>query len=354
MMKAQWANPSSSHAFGVRCKEEIENARRVTANALGAAPEEVYFTSGGTESDNMALFGGAFAGNEKQIVTTSVEHAAVAKTVRNLRREHGYSVDYVPLSGGELDLDYLERAVTEKTAVVSIMLVQNEVGTVFPLAEISRIVKRRNPNALVHCDAVQGFGKIPFTVDGLGVDLLSVSAHKVHGIAGCGALYVRNGVNIFARQFGGGQERGLRSGTESAPLIAAFSEAIRTVFANFEADAEKMTQLRDYAMLRLKACFLDARLNTNERCAPHIVSFTLPGINAGDAVQALGKRGICVSNGSACKSNSRGTEKRKQALEYYGLTDEEVRKTLRLSFCPENTAEEIDSAISALGEIVQA
>ena len=225
----------------------------------------------------------------------------------------------------------------------------NEVGTVFPLKEISSIVKRLNPTALVHCDAVQGFGKIPFTVDGLGVDLLSVSAHKVNGISGCGALYARNGIRLSARQFGGGQERGLRSGTEATALIAAFGEAARVTFERLPASASYITELRDYALSELSRCFPYIRLNTDNNCAPHIVSFTLPGVKAVDAVISLGEEGICISNGAACKSNTpHGEDKRGQALESYGLSDALIRSTLRVSFCASNTKSEINAFINAL------
>ena len=350
VMTEHWGNPSASYGFGDRSKAQLTSARRQVAYALGAVPHEIFFTSGGTESDNLAILGAvtAHAGHGRHVVTTAVEHSAVSKTVRNLRREHGCAVTYVPIANGTLDIHALEDAITDETVLVSVMLVQNEVGTVFPLREISKTVKRKNPNTLIHCDAVQGFGKIPFTVDELGVDLLSVSAHKIHGVSGCGALYVREGVSLFTRQFGGGQENGLRSGTESVALIAAFGEAIRITFETLARDAAHMTALRDYTLSELPKHFPDVKLITNTDCAPHIVSFTLPGIDAQDMVERLGAQGICISNGAACKSNERSDGKRKQALEYYGLSDDEVRSTLRVSFCGDNTFDEIDAMIAAL------
>ena len=350
VMTAKWGNPSASYSFGERSKAVITTARKQVAHALGALSHEIYFTSGGTEADNLAILGAVTAHNKlgKHVVTTAVEHSAVSKTVRNLRREHGCEVTYVPMDGGNLDLNALEQAITDETVLVSVMLVQNEVGTIFPLREISRVVKRKNPDTLLHCDAVQGFGKLPFMVDSLGVDLLSVSAHKIHGVSGCGALYVRDGVSLFARQFGGGQENGLRSGTESVALISAFGEAVRITFENLATNAAKMAALRDYALTELLKNFPNVILNTDKSCAPHIVSFTLPGIDALETVQSLGEQGIYISNGAACKSNERSDDKRKQALEYYGLTDAHVRSTLRVSFCAENTVADIDAMIEAL------
>ena len=350
VMTSKWGNPSASCGFGERSRAVITAARKQVAYALGAVPHEIYFTSGGTESANLAIFGAvtANAKHGNHIVTTAVEHSAVSKTMRNLRREHGCEITYVPMDGRTLDLQALGNSITDETVLVSVMLVQNEVGTVFPLPEISKIVKRRNPNTLLHCDAVQGFGKIAFTVDEMGVDLLSVSAHKIHGISGCGALYVREGTQLFARQFGGGQESGLRSGTESVALIAAFGEAVRITFANLAQNATHITALRDYALTELPRRFTNVIFNTDALCAPHIVSFTLRGIEAANAVQALGAQGICISNGAACKSNERGDDKRKQALEYYGLTDAQVRDTLRISFCGGNTFDEIDAMVAEL------
>ena len=352
VMTSKWGNPSASYGFGEQGKAILSSSRAQVAVALGANPSEIYFTSGGTEADNLAIFGAVTARKEigQHVVTTAVEHSAVSKTMRNLRREHSCEVTYVPMKGRTLDLQALENSITDETVLVSVMLVQNEIGTVFPLPEISKIVKRRNPNTLLHCDAVQGFGKIAFTVDEIGVDLLSVSAHKIHGISGCGALYVREGTQLFARQFGGGQENGLRSGTESVALIAAFGEAVRITFANLAQNAAHMTALRDYSLTELSKRFPNAKLNTDALCAPHIVSFTLPGIEAANAVQALGAQGICISNGAACKSNERGDDKRKQALEYYGLTDAQVRDTLRISFCGGNTVDEIDAMAAALDQ----
>ena len=347
IMAYTWGNPSSGHEFGALARLELDNARKIVANALGASPGEVYFTSGGTEADNIAILGGCLARKNRHVVTTAIEHAAVAKTIRNLRREHGFAVDYIPLKGGRLDLEALENTITEQTSMVSVMLVGNEVGTIQPVAEISRIVKRKNRAALLHCDAVQGFSKLPFTVDSLGVDMLSISAHKIGGIQGCGALYLRSGTRIFARQFGGGQENGLRSGTESVPLIAAFGEATRLTFASPEKNAVHMTDVRNYCIAELSRRFSTAVILTDKACAPHIISFTLPDTDAAQTVAALGNHGICISNGAACQSNERDN-KRGQALEAYGLTDAEIRSTLRVSLCSGNTREDIDAMVAEL------
>ena len=350
-----WGNPSSIHKFGEQSKDLISNARKDIASALGANEAEIFFTSGGTESINLAILGATTSYEQpygKHIVTTDVEHSAVAKTVRNLRREFDCKVDYLPIVNYKLDLDALERSITDETSLVSVMLVQNEVGTIFPLHEISKIVRRKNPNTILHCDAVQGFGKIKFTVDDLGVDLLSVSAHKIHGVSGCGALYVKEGTKLSARQFGGGQEKGLRSGTESTAMIAAFSEAVRITFENIDRDISHITSLRDYTLSELSKKFPEVILITDNECAPHIVGFTFPFVMAEDVVRTLGEHEIYISNGSACKSNFRSSTKRKQALEYYGLSDEMVRHTLRVSFCDSNTTTEIDEMLVALANMM--
>ena len=350
IMTIGWGNPSSEHGFGAQAKCEIEKSREIISAALGAQPKEIYFTSGGTEADNLAIFGACTAGAGGHIVTTAVEHSAVAKTVRNLRREHGFEISYIPLKNGGLDLELLEKSVTDETLLVSVMLVDNEVGTIFPLAVVSRIIKRKNPKVLLHCDAVQGFGKIPFAVNELGVDLLSISAHKIHGIQGSGALYVKEGTQLFARQFGGGQEKSLRSGTESVPLIAAFGEATRITFERMDDSLAQMTSMRDYCIAELRRHFNSVRILTDEACAPHIVSFTLPGVDAQETVRQLGAQGICISNGAACKSNEPpNPNKRGQALTSYGLTDAQIRSTLRVSLCAENTRADIDALIAALG-----
>jgi cysteine desulfurase len=348
MLKNVYGNPSSLHTLGKNSKLAIEKARQYIADALSVSFEEVYFTSGGTESDNLAITGAclANAGHGKRIVTTSAEHAAVTKTIRNLKRQ-GWEVEYIPSSGGKLDLDAMERAINERTVLVSAMMVNNEIGCIFPIKEIKAMIERKHSPALLHCDAVQGFGKLPFTAHGIGADLISISAHKIHGVKGAGALYVKHGVNMHTILFGGGQERGLRSGTESSPLIAAFGEAARLTFANLKQDIAHMTRLRDYCLQAIAEKIPMAVINSSRQGAPHIVNISLPGIANQTIVHYLDDKGIYISSGAACKSNhTRGPS----VLESLGLSRMLADSALRISFSPMNTKNDIDALVKALAE----
>ncbi|WP_169717915.1 Cysteine desulfurase IscS [Sporomusa silvacetica DSM 10669] len=348
MLTEVYGNPSSLHRLGVKSKFEIEKARQNIADALGVVSEEIYFTSGGTESDNLAIMGACLANSNrgKRIVTTVAEHAAVTKTIRDLKKQ-GWEVEYVSAPGGQLDMEAMERAIDEQTVLVSAMMVNNEIGCIFPINEIKTIIKRKRSPALLHCDAVQGFGKLPFTAASIGADLISISAHKIHGVKGAGALYVKKGVNMYTIMFGGGQERGLRSGTESSPLIAAFGEAARLTFANLRKDILHMTGLRDYCIRAIADKIPSAIINSNKQGAPHIVNFSLPGIKNETVVHYLDGKGIYISSGAACKSNhTRGPS----VLESFGLSRALADSALRISFSPMNTKSDIDALIEALVE----
>ena len=348
MLTEKYGNPSSLHHLGVESKLEVQIARQSIADALGAAPDEIYFTSGGTESDNLAITGACSANSRhgNRIVTTVAEHAAVTKTIRNLKRQ-GWAVEYIPAPGGRLDLAALKNAIDEQTVLVSVMMVNNETGCLFPINEVKRIMSQKSSPALLHCDAVQGFGKLPFRAAGIGADLISISAHKTHGVKGAGALYVKNGAKIYPIMFGGGQEKGLRSGTESSPLIAAFGEAARITFANLHKNILRMTELRDYCLEAITDQLPRAIINSNKQGAPHIVNFSLPGIHNEKIVHFLDGKGIYISSGAACKSNhTRGPS----VLESLGLSRALADSALRVSFSPMNTADDIDQLIKALVE----
>ena len=346
MLREGFGNPSSPYRLGLESRAELQKARQNIATALAVAPEEIYFTSGGTESDNLAITGACQA-NSKQgnrIVTTVAEHAAVTKTIRNLKRQ-GWEVEYVSAHGGKLDMEAMERAIDEKTVLVSVMLVNNETGCIFPASEIKRIIEKKRSPALLHCDAIQGFGKLSFTAASAGADLLSISAHKLHGVKGAGALYAKNGAKIHPIFFGGGQERGLRSGTESTPLIAAFGEAVHITFANLQKDIMHMAGLRDYCIGAIADQLPGAVLNSKKQGAPHIVNLSLPGRKSEPVVHFLDDRGICVSSGAACKSNyTRGPS----VLESLGISRALAESALRVSFSPMNTKTEIDALVEAL------
>jgi cysteine desulfurase len=344
-----YANPSSSHLPGRQSCKELRKARRSVSRALGCLESEVFFTSGGTESNNLAIFGTAslLIRQGNKIITTAVEHAAVTKAIRILRRQ-GWKVEYIPSPGYSLDLDALEAAIDERTVLVSAMLVNNEVGCIFPIKQIGEIIKAKGSKALLHTDAVQAFGKIPFTPSGLGADLVSISAHKIHGIKGSGALYVRKGLKLHAHQFGGGQERGLRSGTESMPSIAAFGKAAQLMSERFEADRAHMATLREYCLQSLTVHVPGVTINSSSLSAPHILSFSLAGVNSARAVRYLSGCGIYVSDGAACKSHYKS--KGPQVLESFGLSQKDIYSVIRVSFCAENTKNDVDALVSVLVE----
>lgn len=346
-----YGNPSSIHRLGRESKRELEKARKNIADSLKVKPEEICFTSGGTEADNLAIKGACFANRHlgNRIITTTVEHAAVTKTIRDLKKQ-GWEAEYIPALSGKLDLEALEKAIDEKTVLISVMLVNNETGCVFPVHKIKEIIKKKNSQAILHCDAVQGYGKIKFSAPELGVDLLSISAHKIHGPKGVGALYVKNGTKMFSVNLGGGQERGLRSGTESVPLIAGFGEAVKIMFSNFEKDTAHLKKLRNYCLDRIKKMLPGAVINSAKDGAPHIVNISLPGLANRDVLEFLDSRGIFVSSAAACKSNhSRGPS----VLESLGISRDLANSALRISFSYLNTEQDVDVLMSTLLEYCQ-
>lgn len=346
MLAEVYGNPSSIHRLGKESRDALEVARRIIAESLGAEPDEIYFTSGGTESANLAIKGACLANSKhgNRIVTTAAEHPAVTKTIRDLKKQ-GWEVAYISAPNGELDLKEMEHAIDDKTVLVSGMLVNNETGCIFPVNKIKEIIQRKQSPALLHCDAVQAYGKLQFTAASLGADLISVSAHKIHGPKGAGALYVKKGTNMFTTILGGGQERGLRSGTENTPAIAGFGDAVRITFSNIEKDIAHMKELRDYCIDAIREQIPAAVINSNHLGAPHIVNFSLPGFNNKKVVEFLDHRDIFISSAAACKSNhSRGPS----VLESLGLSRELAESALRVSFSHNNTKGNIDMLIEAL------
>lgn len=346
MLTEVYGNPSSIHRLGQESRNILENARQTIAGTLAVQSDEIYFTSGGTESDNLAIKGACLANSKygNKIVTTVAEHPAVIKPIRDLKRQ-GWEVTYISAPHGELDMDELEGAIDERTVLVSTMLVNNEIGSIFPIEKIKPIIERKKSPALLHCDAVQGYGKINFTAASLGADLISISAHKIHGPKGVGALYVRNGVNMFSLQLGGGQENGLRSGTESIPLIAGFAEAARLTFANRMKDIAHMTKLRNYCIDQLRTRIPAAVIHSNKSGAPHIVHFSLLGKVNREVVEYLSSKDIFISSAAACKGNrSRGPS----MLESLGLSRELADSSLRVSFSYLNQFKDIDALVEAL------
>ncbi len=340
---AHFGNPSSRYGFGREAARRVKEDRESVANAFGCSPDELFFTSCGTEGDNWAIRRGAELNRRrgKHIVTTAIEHAAVLETCRNLERR-GYEVTCLkPGRSGRVTAEQLAAALRPDTALVSMMLVNNETGAVLPVADCVRAVKAFDPAILFHCDAVQGFLKTPEPLARLGADLVAVSGHKIGAPKGVGALYIKKGVRLPPLLTGGGQEEGLRSGTEATAQIAAFAAAVRAVAAD-ETRLERTASIKDYTLSRLKQTL--PRLEVVSRGdAPHICAVTLPGYKSEVVVRVLGDRGVCVSSGSACHKG-----RPSHVFAAMNLPKPWLDGALRLSFSPDSTKEEADVLVSAL------
>ncbi len=348
-MTEDYGNPSSVHGKGVEAERYLREARTALAKSLKVSENEIYFTSGGTESDNWAIRGTAAANRHagKQLITTSVEHPAVMMPMHALE-EQGYQLSYLPVDKtGKIRLADLETALSDETVLVSIMYVNNEVGAIEPVAEAGALIKKKNPRALFHVDAVQAYGKYPIYPRRLGIDLLSVSAHKLHGPKGVGFLYVRNGVKIRPLILGGGQQKGLRSGTDNVPGIAGMAQAAKDAFATMEEDHAHLLALKERLINGLKE-LPDVVIHSEEgeAGAAHIVNAAFLGVRSEVLLHALEERGIFVSAGSACSSNRKSSES--YVLKAMHLSDAELESSLRFSFSRFTTEEEIDVCLAAL------
>ena len=338
-----WGNPSSQYPIGKDARDAVGTARETVAAALGCKAEQLIFTSCGSESDNwairLALHQNRHAG--KHVITTAVEHSAILEPCKALEQE-GYSVTYLkPDKNGNITVSQVENALRDDTALVTMMLVNNETGCIFPVAEVAQLLKEKKSRALLHTDAVQGFLKIPFRADTLGADLISVSAHKVHGIKGAGALYIRPGLSLQPLIYGGGQEQGLRSGTEATGQIAGFAKAVELRCEHLDETLAHMAAIKAYAEETLLALGGVVRVGNGQ--APHILSVSLVGYPSANVVTELGSQGICISAGSACH--------RGQLSHVYramGLDKKTAAGVLRISFGPETTKEDIDVLTIAL------
>lgn len=345
-MTEDFGNPSSLHSLGTAAAKAVAAQRDTIAAALGCRGEEVYFTSCGTEGDNWAVALAVHLGRHrgKHIITTAIEHSAVLEPCRALERE-GYEVTYLrPDAQGHISLAELEAALRPDTVLVSMMLVNNETGAVQPVAEAAKLLRQKKSAALLHTDAVQGFLKIPFTPKALGADLLTVSGHKIGAPKGIGALYIRAGLQVQPLLRGGGQERGLRSGTEATAQIAAFACAAKAGAEKLEAHRAYLQALKDYTLETLQQAVPELVV-VAPGDAPHICAVSLPGYPSQVVVRYLSDKGICLSSGSAC-------HKGKASHVYAAMKlSKAVRDgMLRLSFAPSNTREEIDVLAQALGQ----
>lgn len=345
LMTECWGNPSSLHTLGFRAKKELDGAREVIAGRLGALPEEVTFTGGGTEANNLAVLGAARARKRmgRHIVTTGIEHDSVLAAMKQLEGE-GFTVTYLaPGTDGNIDPSELERAIGPDTVLVSMMLCNNETGAILPVQAAARAIRRKRSPALLHMDCVQAFCKLGFTVKSLGADLCTVSGHKVHGPKGVGALYVKKGVRLLPIVYGGGQERGLRSGTESLPLICAFAKAVELAPAASET-MERVEELRGLLLNRLSD-IPGIEVNSPPDGLPYIVNLSAPGVRAETMLHFLAGLGVYVSAGSAC-----GRAKPSHVLEAMGLPRERVASALRVSFSRFSTKEDVFALIEGLRE----
>lgn len=347
-----FGNPSAMHRKGVEAERYVREAAETIAALLKIQPKEILFTSGGTESDNLALIGGAFANQRagKHIITTSVEHPAVENPAAFLE-EQGFEVTRLPVDHrGVVRLDALTQALREDTILVSVMMVNNETGAVMPISEIAEIVHRKNPRILFHVDAIQGFGKYRIFPSRMGIDLLSVSGHKFHGPKGVGFLYIRNGVKVRPMILGGGQQNGMRSGTDNVPGIAGMAAAAEKVCTDMEKKTEHLRCLKKRMAEGLQE-IPEVRINgmALEEGAPHILSVTVPGVRSEVLLHALEEKSIYISAGSACSSHKRRPS---AVLTAMGLPKADIESTVRISFSEENTMEEVDYALQSFGEIV--
>ncbi len=359
VMRTAWGNPSSVHAAGCRAKEVLEESRAVVAGALGVAPDEVFFTSGATESNNLAVRGVCSARRETpgQIVTSTLEHASVTRSVRGMRREGGWKVSYIDAVGGALDLDQLRCALDGvPTTLITIMNVQNEVGYVFPSEKIGCIRDELSPDALFHVDATQAFCKLSAKPREWHADLVSVASHKIGGPRGIGALYVRDGVKMHTNAFGGGQERGLRSGTEPVFLAAGFACAVELATSECEQTFAHVRALNEQLRAQLASALPGAIVNSPEDASPFIVSVSVPGLRNAKSVAYLSDRGVYVSRASACESNhehvAAGTWRKKHplSLQAAGIPLSQGNTTLRVSFSGATTPDDVERFVRVLAD----
>ncbi|SIR36836.1 cysteine desulfurase family protein [Halanaerobium kushneri] len=348
-LEKNYANPSSLHNFGLKAEKVLKKSRKIIAEYLGIQSKEIIFTSGGTESNNLAIRGitEAYKNRGKHLITSPIEHSSVAELFKVLEKE-GWQVDRVKVDQeGHVDLEHLKSLITKDTLLVSIMQVNNELGTIQPLEKIAKIIKDKNALSFFHVDGVQGFGKIHSQLGQWPIDLYSISGHKIHGPKGVGALYIKKGINLKPLIYGGGQERNLRSGTENVPAIAGLGEAVKklpelTTKAIFE---QKLVKLRKYLLNYLND-IEEVVINSPEFGAPHIINFSIPGIKGETMLHALESRGIYISTGSACSSQKKGS----RIINACGLSQARSESALRVSLNKEITKDDLNYFIKTLKE----
>ena len=339
-----WGNPSALYDFGIDSARSLRAARHQVAAAMGAEPDRVFFTSGGTEADNWAIFGTVkrLGKRGKHIITTSIEHHAILNCMKELEAQ-GYEVTYLqPDALGRVTLEALKAALRKDTILVSVMMVNNEVGSVMPIAQMAKLTHKLCPDAIFHTDAVQGFLKVPFSARQLGADLISVSSHKVHGPKGCGALYISPRLKSFPPLIlGGGQEGGYRSGTEGTPAIFGFAAACAAVSASFREDTQRETALLSSLAEKLED--LEGVTVNGAHEAPHVLSIAIPGVPTQNTINILQDHGICVSAGSACAKGHRS-----HVLSAMNLPPENIYSSFRVSLCRDTTQEDLETLFTVI------
>ena len=352
IMCEDYGNPSSLHRKGVQAENYIRQAQGIIAKNLKVNEKEILFTSGGTESDNLAIRGCAYANCRagRHLITTQIEHPAVLQTMKSLEEE-GFRVTYLPVDErGCIRLEDLQRAITGETILVSIMHTNNEIGSLQPIAQAGALIKKINPRILFHVDAVQGYGKFRIYPKRMNIDLLSVSGHKIHGPKGVGFLYVDEKVKIKPIVFGGGQQNGLRSGTDNVPGVAGMAKAVEMVYANLDTEVEKLYQLKEAFVKGLeKLEGVTVNGCPGREGAPHVVSVSVQGVRSEVMLHALEDKGIYVSAGSACSAHKPQPSKTLQAI---GIDKELLGSTLRFSFSVFTTMEEVDYTLKTMYDII--
>ena len=343
-MTENWGNPSALYNFGIDTARELRSARHQVAAALGAEPERVFFTSGGTEADNWAIFGTVkrLGKRGKHIITTAMEHHAILNCTKDLEAQ-GYEVTYLkPDSMGRITVEDLKSALRKDTILVSIMMVNNEVGSVMPISQMAKLTHKLCPDAIFHTDAVQGFLKVPFHAKTLGADLISVSSHKIHGPKGAGALYISPRLKSFPPLLlGGGQEGGYRSGTEGTPAIFGFAAAAEATYKTFREDISREKEMISFLAEKLPS--LPGVVINGAHEAPHILSISIPGVPTQNSINILQDAQICVSAGSACAKGHRS-----HVLTAMGISPEIIDCTFRVSLCKDTTMDDLSQLVRAI------
>ena len=351
MLLENFGNPSAQSMMGVRAENELNDARKIMAKSINALPEEIYFTSGGTEDDNWAIFGTAegYKRSGKHIITTSIEHPAVAEPMERLRQK-GWDITVLDVDkNGYIDLDALRDSIRDDTVLVSTILINNEVGTIQDASAVGKLIKEKNPNTLFHADAVQAFGKYPIDVRKMNIDMLSMSGHKIHGPKGVGFFYMKKGLKVRPIIYGGGQEKGQRSATENTPGIVGLAKAVELAMENMEKSHNTVMEIKKTLADGILKEIPKTHINgpSIEEASPYVLNVSFNGLRSEVLLHSLEESEIYVSAGSACSSKKKGGS---HVLRSLGLSEERIEGAVRFSFCRYNTVEEALFCLEVLKE----